>query len=103
MIWAIMIAFIGLGIAGLYWVGQRSFGRRNAAGVEEFEDYSSMLALRFIEKVVKLSSAAMLFVGVITLLALWISGHEAAPRKTAEAPTKAPATSSSPAKRASKR
>lgn len=100
MVWAIAITCIVLGAAGRFWVGQRSFHRRNMAGVEEFSSYASMVGNRFLEKVVQLASSAMLLVGVLALLGLWMSSGHEAPKKTAEAH---PTTSSAPAKPASKR
>lgn len=71
---AMGIAFIGflilgLGAVGLFFVNRREFYRRNAAGIEEFTGYGSMLATKLFEKTIRLVSSLLLLAG-ITLIGL---------------------------------
>lgn len=59
-----------LGAIGLYFVGRRSFYRRNVAGIEEFNGYSRMLMTTFLERIIKLVSVVLLLGGLSMLFLL---------------------------------
>ncbi|MFC5475245.1 hypothetical protein [Paraherbaspirillum soli] len=75
MIKAIGIIMFLLGSYGQYWVGKRSFHRRNQAGIEVFESYGGALATQALEKVVKIASGVGIALGFILFCVGYGFGH----------------------------
>lgn len=59
------------GVGGVLFVKRRQFYRRNMAGVEEFNSFSSVLLNQGLEKIISLLSiAAFLFGGLLIVIGL---------------------------------
>lgn len=64
----IITLILGIGIN--YWIRRRKFYRRNPAGAEGFSSFESSVFVRFIERIGKWISYALIIIG---LLCIWTS------------------------------
>lgn len=72
--WLLPLALVGLagtpaGIVLMMWTGGRRFGRRNFAGVQEFDSFGSSVLLGLGEGLVSLLGRLLLVVGLFALFA----------------------------------
>ena len=63
---AIIIIIIGVSIR--YWLGRRSFDRRNHFGLEGFKSYKKMRFTRALETFVNLIAGLLILAGIIVFL-----------------------------------
>jgi hypothetical protein len=61
--------FLMAGIAAWFFVGRRRFHRRNAAGIEEFNGYASMLGTRVFEKGLRILAVLLVLAGFGLMMA----------------------------------
>lgn len=62
-----------LGLAGSHYIKRRQFYRRNSNGLEVFSSYSTMLATKLYEKMVRVMSLLSIVASIICVLYYWNS------------------------------
>ncbi len=62
------VIFVLLAVGGIFFVKRRSFYRRNMAGVEEFESFSSVVLNRGLEKILSILSVVFFMMGVLLII-----------------------------------
>lgn len=69
------VIFFIIGCYGVYWVGGKSFNRRNEAGIEEFQSYGKAVGSKAIESIVKFASWLFVMFGFLMFCMGWGFGN----------------------------
>ncbi|OCX54298.1 hypothetical protein BEL04_08550 [Mucilaginibacter sp. PPCGB 2223] len=77
---SVIFFLIGFGLR--YWLGKRSFYRREITGIESFKSYNNMLFTRFWEGLIGFFSVFFIIVGIIFLLVSLVSHYDGRPHKS---------------------
>ena len=71
LVWGIV--FLVAGLAGRFYIGRRKFNRRNVAGIEEYESYSSALANSAFDRIASIGSGILIFLGIVLSAGFFLS------------------------------
>lgn len=66
------LIFFSVGLGGRFFIGRRKFNRRNVAGIEEYENYTSALANSAFDRITAIGSGILIIFGILMTLTFFI-------------------------------